>query len=222
MLEEFSSVISHDLQEPLRTISNYSKLLERELGGSSAEAIKILGFMTHAAVRSQQMVRDLLTYSRTGLDSPQGSSSPTDVIQDVLDQLDGSISETGATIEVGLLPESVALDESLLSRIFQNLLSNALRFHRGKPKIEVSCKVESETAVFTVQDDGIGVPSHQLGIVFEPFRRLHSQTEFQGSGVGLPICRSILETHGGEVHMEDCESGARVVFTVPILGDTRS
>ena len=216
MLEEFSSVISHDLQEPLRTILNHSKLLERELEGSDHEALKVLGFMTSAASRSQQMVRDLLEYSRAGQDSPAGVCSPGEVLRSVLDQLAGSISETGARIEVGEMPERVSIDGSLLGRVLQNLLSNSLRFQVGQPNIDLFCSVEGGLATFSVQDDGIGVPSHQLDVVFEPFRRLHSQTEFPGSGVGLPICRSILEALGGEIHLEPCATGTHVVFSVPV------
>lgn len=216
LLEQFTSIVSHDLQEPLRTISNYTRLLERELGQVPGEAQELINILSDAAGRSKIMIRDLLDFLKADASEISGTASPAGAVEFVCGQLRGLIEEKEATLDVGELPEEVALEEQLLRSLFSNLLSNSLKYSEQGPTIEVRGEVRGDLARFTVTDDGIGIPSDQLEMVFEPFHRGYSKAEYEGTGMGLSICRRLLRTAGGSIHFEPVAQGAKAVFEVPL------
>lgn len=215
-LEGVNSVISHDLKEPLRTIQNYSHLLGRELDGKGGTATELLGFLSDAARRAQHIAADLLAYNRTGSEG-SGASSPAEAIESVRAELEADLEESGGSIElVEELPHFVALKRSQLRAVFFHLLTNSLQHAGVAPNVLIGCSSQGGFARFSVSDDGEGLPEDRFEYAFEPFRRLHDRPSPAGSGVGLAICRRILELAGGSIRFEAVESGTCVVFEVPL------
>lgn len=212
-LEEFAYVASHDLQEPLRMVSSYLSLLERRYKGKlDQDADDFIHFAVDGATRMQQLIKDLLTYSRVGT---RGKPFvPTDSYQALaaaLDNLQIAVQEQEAVITHDPLP-TVMADSSQLTQLFQNLVGNAIKFHGAeKPAIHVSASEKGGEWVFAVRDNGIGIAPENFERIFVIFQRLHTREEYPGTGIGLSVCKRIVERHGGRIWVES-ELGKGTVF----------
>jgi signal transduction histidine kinase len=203
-LEEFAFVASHDLREPLRKMISFSDLLERDLGEPVPEKVsRDLRFIRDAAERMQRLVNDLLSLSRAGGSPKNRQRLSLDLCVDAaLEALQVKIDETGAAFERDALPE-VWGDLTVLTQLYQNLISNALKFsHKGRPRVRITAEEVGERWIFGVADDGIGIKPEYAKQIFRPFQRLHGSQEYEGSGIGLAICRKAVERHGGEIWVE--------------------
>jgi light-regulated signal transduction histidine kinase (bacteriophytochrome) len=217
-LEQFAYVASHDLQEPLRIISSYLQLLERryrhELGPDGQEFI---GFAVEGARRMQHLINDLLAYSRLGTrGTVLRPTAAAKAVQRALGNLQAVIEESQAVVTVGDLPV-VTGDEGQLAQLFQNLLSNAIKFRRPgqAPHVDVSAERCEDGWRFAVRDDGIGIDAAHLDRIFFIFQRLHLQEEYPGTGIGLALCKRIVERHGGRIWVEsEPGRGATFFFTL--------
>ena len=223
-LQQFIYVSSHDLQEPLRTITQYLDLLQRRHGGLlDGEARRYITYASESAVRMYTLLNDLLTYSRLGHDSEHTRVDLGEVLEEVLQDLRLVLSENAARIEIGMLP-SVLCDRTKIRTLFQNLIGNAVKF-RGleAPVIEFSAQFVVDGGwTIAVLDRGIGIRRIHHEAVFEVFHRLHEREAYPGTGIGLAICRRIVEQHGGRIWVEDTVGGgATFRFNLPETGTTR-
>ncbi|MBN2307346.1 MAG: cache domain-containing protein [Candidatus Hydrogenedentes bacterium] len=203
-LDEFTYVASHDLQEPLRKLIAFGKMLPDDLPGELPErARKDLEFIVDAADRMQSLVRDLLNLSRAGRTAFVTERVPLgDCVERALVALAARIEESGAQIEQGVLPD-VQGDPRLLTQLYQNLISNAIKFVQGAPpRVQITVEDHNGVAVFGVRDNGIGINPEYTEQIFAPFRRLHGRSEYDGSGIGLAICRKVVQRHGGAIWVE--------------------
>lgn len=218
-LERFAYVASHDLQEPLRAITSYTQLLARRYKGKlDSDADEFIGFAVDGAQRMQALIKGLLELSRVDSRGQQVQAVATPPILDtVVRLLERPIQEAAATVDIGPLPV-VKGDEAQISQLFQNLLSNALKFRRADTAPVVRVEAEEAGAMwhFTVSDNGIGIaPEHQER-VFGMFERLHGDGEYPGTGIGLALCKRIVERHGGRIWLESTPGvGTRLHFTLP-------
>ena len=217
-LERFASVASHELREPLRTVASYVALLERRYGDKlDPAATEFIAIAVDGAKRMQRMVDDLLSYSRVG--SRGGEMVPTDsgVAFDIaLKSLGATIAEADARVESSELPVVLA-DPIQLQRLFTNLIGNAVKF-RGteRPLVRIAAARDGAFWRFTVTDNGIGIDPKDSERIFVIFQRLHLREEYPGTGIGLAICRKIVERHGGRIWVESTlGSGSTFVFTLP-------
>lgn len=222
-LEQFAYIASHDLQEPLRSVSSYCQLLKRRYGDKlDQDAGEFLGFAVDGAQRMQQLIKDLLAYSRVG--RAGGAFEPldmNDVVATALANLSGAIADSGARIERGELP-CVAGQRVQLAQLFQNLIGNAIKFRRGEPPvIRIGASDAGDgLARFTVEDNGIGIPREHLERAFVIFQRLHDREKYAGTGIGLAIVKKVVEHHGGRVWIESTPGeGSRFHFTLPLVRD---
>jgi len=218
-LEEFAYVASHDLQEPLRMVNAYSQLLVRNLGKASQEQNqKYVEFIGKGVHRMEQLIRDLLSFART-VQNEAPETEPVSLkvcLEKALDVLRVQIDEKNAHIEVGELPVVMA-DESQIPQLFQNLLSNALKYSKPgiPPHIRVSAVPQDKNWRVTVQDNGIGFKQEYAEHIFGLFKRLHKD-EHTGTGLGLAICRRIVERFGGRIWAESKQGeGTTISFTLP-------
>ena len=216
-LEQFAYVASHDLQEPLRMVSSFTQLLSQRYADQlDDKARKYIEYAVDGAVRMQRLINDLLTYSR--VNTQGGSPSRTDagrVLGEALHNLSSAIGESGAIISSGMLPE-VQVDPTQLLQLFQNLLSNAIKFRAAEtPEIRVTaCDAGSEW-MFSVKDNGIGIDPKYADRIFVIFQRLHTRREYPGTGVGLAVCKRIVERHGGKIwYASTAGSGTTFYFTL--------
>jgi signal transduction histidine kinase len=218
-LEQFAYVASHDLQEPLCMVAAYTQLLgERYRGKLDADADKFIGYATEGATRMQVLIQDLLAFSRVGRNG--GSSESIDcnaVMKDVLQTLAGVIEESGAVVAQGELP-AVWADRTQMSQVFQNLIGNALKFRGSDPPvISIQAEKTGQHWLFSVSDNGIGIAPEHADNIFVVFQRLHARTEYPGNGIGLAICKKIVERAGGRIWVESqVGSGSTFKFTMPI------
>ncbi|HET9931898.1 MAG TPA: PAS domain S-box protein [Polyangiaceae bacterium] len=216
-LEQFAYVASHDLQEPLRMVANYTELLRKNYGTRLDErADKYIHYASDGARRMQTLVNDLLAYSRVGSQGkPMVSVAAGAVLGRAIASLGASINESGAVIEVGELP-SVCADEVQLQQLFQNLLSNAIKFRAADPpRIVISAKPAGEKVEFSVADNGIGIDMRFVGRIFQMFQRLHERDKYAGSGIGLALAKRIVERHGGNIWVESALGvGSTFYFTL--------
>lgn len=207
-LDEFTYVASHDLQEPLRKLVSFSALLERDLGKELASPVATdLRFITESAHRMRNLVQDLLTLSRAGKSAMKRERLALDFIADrALENLETTMAEKGAVVERDTLPE-VWGDATLLTQLYQNLVGNGLKYVEGvHPVIRLTAERSPEgTWVFGVKDNGIGIRGEYAQQIFQPFKRLHTQGEYEGTGIGLAICRKVVERHGGQIWVESEE-----------------
>ncbi|MFB6888907.1 ATP-binding protein [Kitasatospora sp. NPDC056327] len=217
-LEQFAYVASHDLQEPLRKVSSFTQLLQRRYGGQLDErADQYIGFAVDGANRMQVLINDLLDFSRVG--RVLNTSDEVDLeetLERTLDALSVSVQEAGADITHDPLPAVVA-DPTQMGVLFQNLIGNAVKFRRPgeQPHIHVSARREGPLWHFAVTDDGIGIAPEFADKVFVIFQRLHTKEAFGGSGIGLAMCRKIVEFHGGTITVDpNHRDGTRMVFTL--------
>jgi PAS domain S-box-containing protein len=219
-LEEFSSVASHDLQEPIRNLLSYVALLQEDLPGDlPPDAVQDLEYIKRSAARMQELVQDLLTLSRVGRRELEvGDVVLEDCVKESLAALDVALRESDAVCEFARLP-NVRGDRRLLTQLYQNLISNANKFRQKgtSPKIQLTAeRGPLGEWVFGVRDNGIGIPPQYAEEVFTPFKRLHGRQQYGGSGVGLAICRKAVERHGGRIWVEsELGQGAYFQFTLP-------
>jgi light-regulated signal transduction histidine kinase (bacteriophytochrome) len=217
-LEQFAYVASHDLQEPLRMVATYTQLLaERYRGKLDENADKYIHYAVEGALRMQALVQDLLTFSRIGRQGTDLQSTDCDgVLETVMKNLRAAIDESKARVTHDSLPTVIA-DGSQLQQVFQNLIGNALKFRGSEPPvIHVSASKMGREWVFAIADNGIGIAPEHAEIVFVIFKRLHTRAEYPGSGIGLAICKKIIEGQGGRIWVESqVGHGATFKFTLP-------
>jgi signal transduction histidine kinase len=219
-LNRFASVVSHDLQAPLATVNMYAQLLERRHGDLLGDDKRIVDGICAATGQARQLIRDLLEYSRAG--RAELRSQPVDandLVSDVLDLLAAPIQDQGATVDVRELPV-ISADPGNLRQVFQNLIGNAIKFADGPPRVEIRAEPHGDCWEFAVSDDGIGMDPGQARAIFEPFHRLHGDSKYSGTGIGLAICERIVERHGGRIWAEsEPGQGSTFRFTLPADGD---
>jgi signal transduction histidine kinase len=222
-LEQFAYVASHDLQEPLRKVASFTQLLQRRYAGQlDARADQYIEFAADGAKRMQALINDLLQYSRVGRSArePALVSSDTALAQ-ARNNLAAAMEETGATVETGHLPLVLA-ELPLLTAVFQNLLSNALKFSGGKPpRIVITCTRDEPFWLFSFSDDGIGIEPEYAERIFVIFQRLNERTAYPGTGIGLAMTRKIIEYFGGRIWLDTSYTeGSRFLFTLPMPAET--
>jgi PAS domain S-box-containing protein len=216
-LERFASLASHDLQEPLRTITTYTQLFGLRHGDKlDADGREILAFVVDGAARMSDLISGLLDYSRVGQASRRVRLSAADAAREVLDNLAAAIAHSGAIVRLEDLPQ-VTADRRELVQVFQNLVGNAIKFASGRaPEIEVTGSLEPDCAHLRVADNGIGMPAELLDKAFVLFQRLHAGRGYPGTGLGLAICKKIVEGHGGRIWAESVVGQGTVLhFTLP-------
>jgi len=219
-LEQFAYVASHDLQEPLRMVSSYLQLIRKRYAGAlDSDADEFIDFAVDGAERMQRLLEDLLAYSRVGTQgTPPTAVDSGAAAHLAISNLRERIREDGAEVVVGDLPMVMA-DEVQLMRLFQNLIGNGVKFHREgvAPRVEIAATRDAELWRFCVTDNGMGIPAGSFDEVFEVFRRL-SSAERSGTGIGLAVCRRIVERHGGTIWVESSSAtGTTFCFTLPIV-----
>jgi PAS domain S-box-containing protein len=204
-LGQFAYVASHDLQEPLRMVASYTTLLARRYKGKlDSDADEFIAFAVDGATRMQRLIQDLLTYSRVGSSGKELSeTSSEDALARTLIILRGAIEDSGAVVTHDPLPVVLA-DEMQLIQLFQNLIGNAIKYQRaGIPEVRISAIRDGGTQwIFSVQDNGLGIDPQYFDRIFGMFQRLHKREEFAGTGIGLAICKKIVERHGGNISVE--------------------
>jgi signal transduction histidine kinase len=212
-LEQFAYVASHDLQEPLRMVSAYTQLLaERYRGKLDDQADKYIHYAVDGAARMQSLIQDLLAFSRVGRQETAITSILCDeIVERAMDNLRTAIEESGAVVTHGALPRLMANGSQLL-QLFQNLLGNALKFRRAEsPLVHIWAQQNDEDEwVFSVADNGIGISPEYVENVFVIFNRLHTRTEYPGNGIGLAICKKIVEGYGGKIEALPREGGGSI------------
>jgi chemotaxis family two-component system sensor kinase Cph1 len=224
-LKKFAYVASHDLQEPLNQVANYVQLLEMrydaELDGDAKEFI---GFAVEGVNLMQTLIDDVLVYSKVDLLGIQWQLTEVQAALDrALNNLRGRISETGAIVTCDPMPTIVA-DSTQLMQLFQNLIGNAIKFRQADtpPQIHIGMRREEDEWLFWVQDNGIGIDPQFFDRIFVIFQRLHTRDEYPGSGMGLTICKKIVECHRGRIWVESVpQEGATFYFTIPVSGGDR-
>jgi len=217
-LEQFAYVASHDLQEPLRMISSFTQLLEQRYKGKfDKSADEFIKFVVEGANRMQSMINDLLSYSRLSTrGTPFEPVNSEEILARVHADLLSLIEENQALLTHESLPEITA-DASQMLHLFQNLIGNAIKF-RGKepPRVHVFSESREEEWMFGVRDNGIGIAKEYFDRIFVIFQRLHSREEYSGTGIGLAICKKIVEGHGGRIWVEsEPGKGSTFFFTIP-------
>ena len=217
-LEQFAYAASHDLQEPLRMVASYTQLLAERYGGKLDEnADKFLGYAREGALRMQVLIRDLLTFSRVVQAGVPRKNVDCDVaLEEALQSLTAAIEESGTVVTHTALP-NVWADQTQIVQVFQNLIGNAIKFHNGAPP---QCAVSAEKSgcnwLFSVSDNGIGIAPEYAENIFVVFQRLHARTEYPGNGIGLAICKKIIEHYGGTIWVESkVGEGSTFKFTLP-------
>ncbi|MEV0676498.1 ATP-binding protein [Actinosynnema sp. NPDC050436] len=218
-LEQFAYVASHDLQEPLRKVASFCQLLEKRYGDRLDDrAHQYIGFAVDGAKRMQVLINDLLTFSRVGRQQDRQVAVTADRLVDAArDNLAAALESSGARVEVGDLPE-VVVEPGLMTAVFQNLIGNAVKFRGAEPPL---VRVDAEpgedgTWVFSVGDNGIGVDEQYAEKIFVIFQRLHPKDRYPGTGIGLALCRKIVEHHGGRIWLDTgVGSGTTIRFTLP-------
>ena len=217
-LEQFAYSASHDLREPIRMVSLYTQLLKKRYGGRLDEqADQYIDFAVEGAYRMNLMIDDLLAYTRSSAhpDEPVATISAHSALQHALHNLEAAIKESGAMITFDELP-SVAIHPIQLQQIFQNLLSNAMKYRtKAFPSIHIGVQRKGDDVIFSVADNGIGIDHAYADHIFGLFKRLHTAGEYPGTGMGLAICRNIVERFGGRIwfHSTDGE-GSTFFFSV--------
>lgn len=217
-LEQFAYVASHDLQEPLRMVAAYTQLLAERYGGNlDAAADKYIAYIVEGTTRMQTLIQDLLAFSRIGRNGREHQNLDLGgVLDEAAENLKASIGESRAVLTHGNLP-AVHGERSQLVQLFQNLIGNAIKF-RGEndPRISISAERQNHECVFAVADNGIGIAAEYRDRIFEIFQRLHSRAEYAGNGIGLSICKKIVEQHGGRIWVEsEPGRGSTFRFTLP-------
>ena len=223
-LEQFAYVASHDLQEPLRMVSSYMQLLESRYSDKlDDDAREFIGFAVDGASRMQRLIQDLLAFSRVGTRGrdPEVVQSGS-VLEEALQNLSMRIKENEARIEYGSLP-AVFVDRNQFTQVFQNLVGNAIKFRAERqPIVAINAVRDGEHYLFSVQDNGIGFDPKHAERIFVIFQRLNSREVYEGTGIGLAICKKIIERHGGRIWVESTPGqGTTFYFTLPAEPDPK-
>jgi signal transduction histidine kinase len=224
-LEQFAYVASHDLQEPLRMVAAYTQLLaERYRGRLDETADKYIDYASNGALRMQTLIQDLLAFSRVGRTG--AAMKPTDcnaVLSQAQKNLQSAIQESEAVVTSDQLPTVVC--NTQLAQVFQNLIGNAIKFRGSeKPAIHVGVAARGAEWLFAVSDNGIGIAPESAEMIFSVFKRLHTSSEYPGNGIGLAICKKVIEQHGGKIWVESVAGhGSSFKFTLPAVAvETRA
>ena len=219
-LQQFAYVASHDLQEPLRMVASFTQLLAKRYGDKlDDDAREFINFAVDGAMRMQTLISDLLSYSRIGTQGKQMALTDGDALfKKILDSLQLGIQESGAEIVSDPMPMVMA-DPQQLGQLFQNLLTNAIKFKGEAPiRIKISVERSGSDWKISVRDNGIGIPQEHAERIFIIFQRLHTKTEYPGTGIGLAICKKIVELHGGHIWIEPTPGGGTTFcFTIPAV-----
>jgi PAS domain S-box-containing protein len=222
-LGQFAYIASHDLQEPLRMVASYTQLLSRRYKGKlDSDADEFISFAVDGASRMQRLIRDLLAYSRVGtIEMDLLDTSSEEALQQALINLRGAIEEKGALVTHDPLP-TVLADETQLIQLFQNLVGNAIKYQNpGVPRVHISAaKNGGKKWMFSVKDNGLGIDPQYFEKIFGVFQRLHKREEFAGTGIGLAICKKIVERHGGSISVES-QPGQGSIFRFALAGTER-
>jgi chemotaxis family two-component system sensor kinase Cph1 len=217
--EQFAYVASHDLQAPLRNVAGFAQLLEQKAGSElDADSREFLGYISQGVKQMQQLINDLLKLSRVGRSGGVMQPRPlAETLAQACQPLQPEITSTQARITSADLPEIIA-DHQLLAQLLQNLIGNALKFRRADlpPLIDVRCSRERDDWHLVIQDNGIGIPADQLEQVFAVFKRLNPQERYEGTGIGLAICRKIAAYHGGQIWAESTGHGSAFHLKLPV------
>ena len=223
-LEQFAYVASHDLQEPLRMVASYTQLLARRYRGTlDADADEFIGYVVEGVSRMQGLIHDLLAYSRVGTRELERREVELDrLVDQVLTDLGPAIEEAGAVVTRDALPRLRA-DERQIAQLFQNLIANALKFRGQKPaRVHISAEQTEAGWHFAVADNGIGIAPEFRDRIFVIFQRLHTREEYPGTGIGLSICKKIVERRGGRIWVEnEAGEGTAFHFILPIDAEVR-
>jgi signal transduction histidine kinase len=220
-LQDFASIASHDLQEPLRKVIMFGSRLNTQFSGEmDAKALGYLERMSDAASRMQSLINELLLFSRVGSKAePFKATNLEKTVHEVLSDLEGRLNRSQAKIIIEGLP-TVEADEVQMRQLFQNLISNALKFHKKDtpPVVSIKGKVnDSGVCEIEVCDNGIGFDEQYAARIFKPFERLHGRSEYEGTGMGLAICRKIVKRHGGEITVKSRPNeGCEFSVTLPL------
>ncbi|MGC0774403.1 MAG: PAS domain S-box protein [Candidatus Acidiferrum sp.] len=219
-LGQFAYIASHDLQEPLRMVASYTQLLSRRYKGKlDSDADEFIAFAVDGAGRMQRLIQDLLAYSRVGTKGQELlATSSEEALQQALINLRGAIAERGALVTHDPLPNVLA-DEMQLVQLFQNLVGNAIKYQNsGIPKVHITAAQNGRQKwTFSVRDNGLGIDPQYFEKIFGMFQRLHKREEFAGTGIGLAICKKIVERHGGNISVES-EPGHGSTFRFALTG----
>jgi PAS domain S-box-containing protein len=223
-LGQFAYIASHDLQEPLRMVASYTQLLSKRYKGRlDADADEFIAFAVDGANRMQRLIQDLLHLSRIGTKGKDlVDTSSEDALQQALRNLQAAIAESGAVVRHDLLPDVLA-DDGQLVALFQNLVGNAIKYQKpGVPLVTVSAARDADRKwLFSIQDNGLGIDAKYFDVIFGMFQRLHRRDEFAGTGIGLAICKKIVERHGGTISVES-EPGRGSIFRFALAGSDDS
>jgi PAS domain S-box-containing protein len=223
-LGQFAYIASHDLQEPLRMVASYTQLLSRRYKGKlDSDADEFIAFAVDGAGRMQRLIQDLLAFSRVGTKGKILTNiSSQEAFEQALANLRGAVEESGAQVTHDPLPTVVA-DEMQLIQLFQNLIGNGIKYQAlGIPRVHVSAsRTGGEKWTFSVKDNGLGIDPQYFDRIFGMFQRLHKRDEFEGTGIGLAICKKIVERHGGSISVES-QPGHGSTFRFAIAGEGRN
>ncbi len=218
-LRQFAKIASHDLQEPLRTVEGFAKLLVKGTRGKlEGDQIEFIDFILDGIKRMQHLIHAILVHSQ--VDASASINQITNcnlVVQDVLEDLHSSIEQATASFEIDSLP-AVAVERSQMHQLFRNLIHNALKYRsKNSPLISVTAKSADQQCLFSISDNGIGIEHKYAEKIFDMFSRLHSKEEYPGTGMGLAICKRIVTCHGGTIWVESAiGKGSSFMFTLPV------
>ncbi|MFN4254865.1 MAG: sensor histidine kinase [Saprospiraceae bacterium] len=219
-LRHFAHAASHDLKEPLRNMGSFAALLSRRIG-TDPDNHEMLSFIENGAKRLSQMLDDLIVYGRVGADrAPAEPIFVADVLAIIEQNLRNQLLQAGGRIECqGVMPV-IRAHRTLLVQLFQNLVSNGLKYRRDgvPPVVQIRFTRKDDNLLFVVRDNGIGIPAKYLKRVFEPFRRLHNRSEYEGSGIGLATCKKIVEQYGGRIWAESTGPETGTAFFIELPG----
>ena len=217
-LQQFAYIASHDLQSPLKTIANYLSLLESKHGDQlDADARRLIGVSTAAAERMRNLINDLLDFSRVGSNVALRQVDLRELVDEILEEQQAEIQSTGAVVDLGALP-TIMGHRTDLKQLFQNLISNALKYRRPNvaPRISIQVTDEGHHYRFAIRDNGIGIDRQYFERVFQIFQRLHGRNQYSGTGIGLATCKKVIDIYGGQIWIESTVGqGTTFYFTIP-------
>jgi signal transduction histidine kinase len=220
-LEKFAYAASHDLQEPLRTVANFAELLNSRYSDRlDADGKEFIGYVLTGAQHMRKLVDDLLIYARVDADTPPPADVDCNaIVGELRNDLMAAITESGATIDCAPL-HKVRGNPVQIKQVFSNLLTNAIKFRReGPPHIQIRSARQGDICIISVQDNGTGIPSKYLNRIFNMYERLHNTARYPGTGMGLALCKKIVERHHGRIWVESTEkAGSTFYFSLPAAG----